>query len=186
MGGSDGGRSMARAVLCLLAAVVLAGCATPAADPSAAPAPAGSAAAHAARPGMRTPPGADGHYGPGPAVANPPPAAPAQAFVELRNPADGTRIAIKKGGELKLLLDARPINQLQWKQIGDVGPTLSPIGQRVFVSKAFNPLDLTAGGWNIFRYRAEQPGTVTLVIELAATDVPQPSARVIRYQVSVE
>lgn len=71
-------------------------------------------------------------------------------------------------------------------RLGDVAPTLSPIGRRVYVSKVINPLDLNAGGWNIFRYRAEQTGTVTVVLELAATDVPQPSARVIRYQVIVE
>lgn len=181
---------MLRAGLCLLAASVLAACATPTATtpagPSAAPAPAVSSPAPATRSGIPAPPGADGHYGPGPAVANPPPPAPAKALVELRNPADGTRIAVKKGGELKLVIDARPANQLQWKQVGDAGPTLTPIGQRVYVSKSINPLDLTAGGWNIFRYRAEQSGTVTLVLELAATDVPQPSARVIRYQVNVE
>ena len=49
-----------------------------------------------------------------------------------------------------------------------------------------NAFDLTAGGWNILRFRAEKPGTVTLVLELAATDVPQPSARTVRYEVTVE
>ena len=123
---------------------------------------------------------------PGPCRANPAPPAPAKAMVELENPADGTRIAVKKGGELKLVIDARPINQLQWKQVAPVAPTLSPIGERAYVSKSMNPLDLAAGGWNIFRYRAEQTGNVTLVLELAATDVPQPSARVVRYEVNVE
>lgn len=165
-----------RAALGVVAAVALVACSTPAPAPSPA----------ASRSGIPAPPGADGNYGPGPALANPPPPAPAKEFVELENPADGTRIAVKKGGELKLILDARPINQLQWKQVGGVEPALSPIGNRVYVSKSMNPLDLGAGGWNIFRYRAQQPGTVTLVLELAATDVPQPSARVIRYQVSVE
>ena len=165
--------------LCVLGVVALAACAT--STPAPAPAP-----ARAAQPGIALPPGADGKYGPGPDVANPAPPGPAKAFVELENPSDGTRIAVKKGGELKLVIDARPVNQLQWKQVGPVAPTLSPIGQRAYVSKAMNPLNLAAGGWNIFRYRAEQAGTVTLVLELAATDVPQPSARTVRYEVIVE
>ncbi len=180
----DGGRRVTgQAILVLIAASVLGACAAPATTTEGRSV---SSAAPAARPAIPAAPGADGNYGPGPAVANPPPPGPAQERVELKNPADGTRVAIKKGGELKLIIDARPINQLQWKQVGEVSPTLSPIGKRVYVSKAVNPLDLSAGGWNIFRYRAEQPGTVTLVLELAATDVPQPSARIVRYEVSVE
>lgn len=168
---------MSRLAVVVLAMAVLGGCAAPA--PSRAPAvPAG--------PGMPLPPGAARDYGPGPAAANPAPAAPAKEFVELTNPADGTRIAVKKGGELKLIIDARPVNQLQWKQAAPVAPVLSPIGERAYVSKSTNPLDLAAGGWNIFRYRADQAGTATLVLELAATDVPQPAARVVRYQVTVE
>jgi len=157
---------------------MLAGCAAPATTPA--------PTAVAAGPGIPLPPGAARDYGPGPAAANPAPAAPAREFVELTNPADGTRIALKKGGELKLIIDARPVNQLQWKQTMPVAPVLSPIGERAYVSKSTNPLDLAAGGWNIFRYRADRAGTVTLVLELAATDVPQPAARVVRYQVTVE
>ncbi len=173
---------MLRLGIAVSAAVMLGACAVPAAAPGSA----GGAAAPAQGNAIAKPPGADGSYGPGPAVAHPAPPPPARAMVELENPADGTRIAVKKGGELKLVIDARPINQLQWKQVAPVAPTLSPIGQRVYVSKSMNPLDLAAGGWNIFRYRAEQAGTVTLVLELAATDVPQPSARVVRYEVNVE
>lgn len=164
---------MLRVWLAVVAAVMLGACAAPATAP-------------AQTASFPKPPGADGLYGPGPAVANPPPPAPAQEMVELENPADRTRIAVKKGGELKLVIDARPMNRLQWKQVAPVAPTLSPIGERAYVSKSTNPLDMAAGGWNIFRYRAEQPGTVTLVLELAATDVPQPSARVVRYEVNVE
>lgn len=164
----------------VVAVALLGACATPAPSPTpAAPAATGPS-------GIPRPPGAARDYGPGPAVANPAPAAPAKDYVELENPADGTRIAVKKGGELKLIIDARPVNQLQWKQVAPVAPALSSIGERAYVSKSMNPLDLGAGGWNIFRYRAEQPGNVTLVLELAATDVPQPAARVVRYQVTVE
>lgn len=166
---------LARHVIGIAGAVLLGACATPATTP------AGTASSTIARP-----PGAGENYGPGPAAATPAPAAPAKDYVELENPPDATRIAVKKGGELKLVIDARPVNQLQWKQVGTVAPTLSPIGERAYVSKSMNPLDLKAGGWNLFRYRAEQPGTVTLVLELAATDVPQPSTRTVRYQVTVE
>lgn len=170
-------RTVVTRAVATLAAAVLAGCAAPAPSPAPA-APAG--------PGIPLPPGATRDYGPGPAAVHPAPAAPAKEFVELTNPADGTRIAVKKGGELKLIIDARPVNQLQWKQAAPVAPVLSPIGERAYVSKSTNPLDLVAGGWNIFRYRADQAGNVTLVLELAATDVPQPAARVVRYQVTVE
>jgi predicted secreted protein len=164
----------------LWAVLLLAACAqAPAVTPAAAPAPAAESV-------IAPMPGADGKYGPGPALANPPPPGPAKEFVELENPADGTRIALKQGGELKLVIDARPMNQLQWKQVAPVEPTLSPIGDRIYVSKSTNFFDLKAGGWNIFRYRAGKPGTVKLVLELAATDVPQPSTRSVRYEVTVE
>ena len=159
----------------LLVAALVGACAAPA------PAPKPDPTSDFAKP-----PGADGNYGPGPAAASPAPPAPARAMVELENPADGTRIAVKKGGELKLVIDARPFNQLQWKQVAPVAPTLSPIGERAYVSKTMNPLDLAAGGWNIFRYRAEETGKVTLVLELAPTDVPRPSVRTVRYEVNVE
>src|SRR4029453_4764636 len=80
----------------------------------------------------------------------PAPAKPASAFVELENPADGTRIALKRGGELKLVLDAVPTNNLQWEARGDSGRVLSPIGARAYVGKAQNPADLSAGAWNVF------------------------------------
>jgi len=161
--------------LTLVAAALLGACAAPA------PAPKPDPTSDFAKP-----PGADGNYGPGPAAANPAPPAPAKAMVELENPADGTRIAVKKGGELKLVIDARPFNQLQWRQVAPVAPTLSPIGERAYVSKSMNPLDLAAGGWNIFRYRAEQAGKVTLVLELTPTDVQRPAVRAVRYEVNVE
>lgn len=126
---------------------------------------------------------------------NPQPAAPAQtaapaaqasAFVELQNPANGTRVALKKGGELKLLLDADPVRQTHWVAADNVGPVLSPIGQRAFVSKSSNVIDIAAGGWNIFRYRAEQAGKVTLTLEARRTDAPAPALRTVRYEVTVE
>jgi hypothetical protein len=127
------------------------------------------------------------------ACASPPPATPvaapakpATAFVELENPADGTRIALKRGGELKVVLDAVPTANLQWEARPDVGPVLSPIGQRAFVGKSYNPADLSAGAWNIFRYRGEQAGNVTLQLDLRRFGEPGPAVRTLHYDVSVE
>ena len=121
----------------------------------------------------------------------PPPhasAAPGQAsmFVELTNPANGTRVALKTGGELKLLLDADPRNATHWVGDEKVGPVLSPIGERVLVSKSMNVADNTAGAWNIFRFRAEKPGKVALQFEARRFDVPGPALRTVRYEVTVE
>ena len=113
-------------------------------------------------------------------------AAPALARVELENPANGTRIALKRGGELKLVLDANPTLTLQWQGSADVGPVLSPIGQRVYVGKSMNVYDLKAGGWNIFAYRGEQAGQVTLQFDLRRADEPGPAVKTVRYEVTVE
>jgi hypothetical protein len=122
--------------------------------------------------------------------ASPPPAAapakPASSYVELENPADGTRIALKRGGELKLVLDAVPVNNLQWEARADTGPVLLPIGTRAYVGKTTNPLDLSAGAWNVFRYRGAEPGNVTLQFDLRRFGEPGPATRTVRYEVSVE
>src|SRR4030095_672071 len=80
---------------------------------------------------------------------------------ELMNAADGTVIAIKRGGELKVVLDINPTMNFPWEVDANVGPALAPIGQRIYVGKGINSFDIAAGGFNIFRYRAEQPGQVT-------------------------
>ncbi|MCC6869177.1 MAG: protease inhibitor I42 family protein [Burkholderiales bacterium] len=104
--------------------------------------------------------------------------------VDLTNPADGTTIRLKRGGELKLILDGAPVQQQQWNADPDVGPVLSPIGGKAVVPKSMNPLDLTAGQWNIFRYRAEQPGKVTLKLGLQRPgQAPEKTAK---YEVIVE
>ena len=108
------------------------------------------------------------------------------SVVELINPANGTRIALKAGNELKLMLDADPTNSMQWVSETKVAPVLSPIGQRAFVSKSSNVVDLTAGGWNIFRFKAEKPGNLTLTFEAKRTDQAGPALRTVRYEVTVE
>ena len=115
-----------------------------------------------------------------------PPAAPASAFVELENPANLTRIALKRGGELKLLLDTDLQRSQQWYAASEIGPVLSPIGERASIGKTYNIMDLTAGGWNIFRYRAEQPGKITLRYDLRRNDVEVPTIKTLRYEVTVE
>lgn len=113
-------------------------------------------------------------------------AQPAAARVELENPANGTRIALKRGGELKLVLDANPTMTLQWQGSPSVGPVLAPIGQRVYVGKSVNVYDLTAGGWNIFAYRGQQAGRVTLQFDLRREGEPGPAVKTVRYEVTVE
>jgi predicted secreted protein len=115
-----------------------------------------------------------------PALAQPKPPAP----VELENPADGTTIKVKRGGELKLVLDGAPLVQQTWEADAKVGPVLSPIGNRAVVGKSVNPADLSAGQWNIFRYRAAEPGKVTLKLDLKRAEGPP--VKTVRYEVVVE
>jgi hypothetical protein len=115
-----------------------------------------------------------------PSYAQPKPPAP----VELENPADGATIKVKRGGELKLVLDGAPLLQQRWEADPNVGPVLAPIGTRAVVGKSMNQADLSAGQWNIFRYRAEQAGKVTLKLELKRP--AEPPAKVVRYEVVVE
>jgi hypothetical protein len=118
--------------------------------------------------------------------SKPPANAHTTPVVELTNPANGAKISLKKGGELKLMLDADPRNSTHWVNEGNVGPALSPIGDRIMVSKSVNVADYTAGAWNIFRYRAERPGKVSLQFEARRYDVPGPATRTVIYEVTVE
>jgi hypothetical protein len=106
------------------------------------------------------------------------------ASVDLENPADGTVIKLKRGGELKLVLDGAPLVQQAWAADANVGPVLSPLGTRAIVGKSMNQADLTAGQWNIFRYRAEQAGKVTLKLDLKRAEGPP--VKTVRYEVVVE
>lgn len=146
----------------LVAVLMLGACAAPAAAPSApAPVPAPAPQATAA-------------------------VAAASSYVELTNPANGTRIALKRGGELKLVLDADPLHNLQWEAGSNLAPVLVPIGQRVFVGKSENPMDYKAGAWNVFRFRGEQTGNVTLKFDLRPFGETGPATRAVQYDVAVE
>jgi inhibitor of cysteine peptidase len=81
---------------------------------------------------------------------------------ELANAADGTRVVLARGGEVKILLDVVPKTGMQWHMPANVAPVLSPIGQPIYVGKSAEVRNVGAGAMNIFRFRAEQPGRVDL------------------------
>ena len=114
------------------------------------------------------------------------PPAPATEFVELVNAPDATRVALKKGGELKIVLDATTqTTGFGWQGPPNVAPLLSPIGQRIYVSKSTNPIDLAAGGYNVLRYRAADTGKATLTMEYRRPWETEPG-KVLKYEVTVE
>ncbi|MEO6566462.1 MAG: protease inhibitor I42 family protein [Casimicrobiaceae bacterium] len=119
------------------------------------------------------------------ACATQPPVPPAVQMGELDNAAGGTVIAIKRGGELKVLLDANAIAGYQWQVQAIAGPVLSPIGNGVFISKG-DPRDVRAGGFNVFRFKAEQPGTATLQFDYKrVSEANVAPVKSVRYTVSV-
>jgi predicted secreted protein len=111
---------------------------------------------------------------------------PAPEMVDLENPPTGTPIRVRKGGEVKLVLDAVPSTGFQWQGPPTVTPTLSPIGQRIFVPKTADSRNVGAGGFNIFRYRAEQPGKVTIHFEYRRVWETVPPAKTLDFVVTVE
>jgi predicted secreted protein len=161
-------------VVPLLAAIMLTACAATPPAPVAAPPPAVTAPA------------------PPPTVPAPAPdartaRAPAPtANVDLDNAADGTRVTVRRGAELKVIIDANATTGFQWQGPLAVAPVLSPIGERVYVGKAADPRFVGAGGMNIFRFRGEQPGSVTLQFEYRRSWETLPPARTLRYEVTVE
>lgn len=140
---------MRLAVLSAVAAMLVAACATPAATAPAAP-------AAATAPKSPDPVSAQPLAGTQQANAIP--------GVELTNATDGRKVTVKRGGEVKLVLDLNGIYELAWEMEKKVEPTLSPIGERIYVTNGrnSNPYDVLAGGYSIYRFRAEQPGTVSL------------------------
>jgi predicted secreted protein len=111
---------------------------------------------------------------------------PAPEMVDLENPPTGTPIRVRKGGEVKLVLDSMPSTGFQWQGPPTVAPTLSPIGTRAFVPKVADPRNVGAGGFDVFRYRAEQPGKVALQFEYRRVWETIPPAKTLRYEVMVE
>lgn len=88
------------------------------------------------------------------------PAAPEKG--ELDNAPDGASITIKQGGELIVKLDTNLTTGYQWTGPASSGPVLSMIGNPIYVNKGNEPRFIGAGGVNVFRFKAEQAGRVTL------------------------
>jgi inhibitor of cysteine peptidase len=80
---------------------------------------------------------------------------------ELTNAADGTRIAIKRGGELKVVLDANITTGYQWQSPTATRRRSCPRSARPFTS-AGRGFAVGGGGTNIFRFRADSPGQIAL------------------------
>lgn len=103
--------------------------------------------------------------GPQPVSSQPPPgtAAPV-APIELTNAADGRKVTVKRGDEIKLVLDINGIYEYAWEMEKPAAPTLAQVGERIYVGNGLgtNGYDVLAGGFTIYRFRAEQPGTVAL------------------------
>ena len=160
----------------LLAACAAAPAPAPNPPPVASPAPAAAPA---------TPSAYTGHVAPS---AMPPPGTPqAPPVQEIDNVADGTPVTLKRGGELKVVLDANVTTGFQWQATAKPEPVLSPIGGGIYVGKGADPRNVGAGGLNVFRFRGENPGTVTLQFEYRrGWEAGVAPAKVVRYPVTVQ
>jgi len=112
-----------------------------------------------------------------------PQAAPVTS-VDLDNAADGTKVTLKRGNELKVMLDADLRSGSHWRYPAGFAPVLSQLGERIFLTRG--TVYLGGGGRNVFRYRAEAQGTATLVFEYGPLDAAAPAAKSVRYHVTVE
>jgi inhibitor of cysteine peptidase len=111
---------------------------------------------------------------------------PPVASGELTNAADGTRIAIKRGGELKVVLDANITTGYQWQSPTSGSPVMSIIGAPIYVGKAADSHFVGGGGTNIFRFRADSPGQVVLQFDYRRPwETGVPPAKTLRYDVVV-
>jgi predicted secreted protein len=113
------------------------------------------------------------------------PPAPAATSVDLDNAADGTKVALSRGQEVKVMLDAQALAGFQWRLPTGYEPVLSQVGERIFLSKGLDPRYLGGGGMNVFRYRAERSGTVTLTFDYGPFDTAAPATKTVRYEVTV-
>ena len=84
------------------------------------------------------------------------------------------------------MLDAQALAGLQWRPAQGFAPVLSQVGDRIFLSKGLDPRNLGGGGMNVFRYRAERSGKVTLTFDYGPFDTAAPATRTVRYEVTVQ
>ena len=121
------------------------------------------------------------------ACAATPAGPPAVENGDLTNAVDGTRVAIKRGGELKVVLDANITTGYQWQSPTNPAPVMSAIGTPTYVSKAVDPRTMGSGGTNIFRFRAENPGQVALQFDYRRPwETGVAPANTLRYDVTVQ
>lgn len=125
--------------------------------------------------------------GPQPVSAQPPAGTAATPVVplELTNAADGRKVTVRRGDEIKLVLDLNGIYELAWEMQAPAAPTLAQIGERIYIGRGTNGYDVLAGGYSIYRFRAEQPGTAALQLTKHSRADGKPVATV-RYDITVE
>jgi inhibitor of cysteine peptidase len=110
---------------------------------------------------------------------------PPPTLVDLDAKGSGAQVRVAKGGEVRVALDSNPSSGFLWQGPPNVGPVLAPIGARSHVPGSTDP-NLGAGGKDLFRYRAEQPGKVTLTFDYRRVWEMIPPARTVKYEVTVE
>ncbi len=115
------------------------------------------------------------------------PLPPAVEKGTLDNAADGSRIVLKRDGEVMVKLDTTIATGFQWQMPADVAPVLVPIGKPIYVGYSAESRYVGGGGGNIFRFRGAQAGKTTLVFEHRRPwETGAPSAKTLRYEVIVE
>lgn len=124
--------------------------------------------------------------GPQPVSSQPPAGTAAPVTpVELTNAADGRKLTVKRNAEIKLVLDLDPLHELGWELDQPLPPALAQIGERIYIGRGTNAYDITAGGFNVYRFRADQPGTVALQLTKHRRTDGQ-SLATVHYDVTVE
>ena len=83
----------------------------------------------------------------------------------LDNAPDGSRIVLKRDGEVMVKLDTNITTGFQWQMPAVVEPVLTPIGKPIYVGYSAESRYVGGGGGNIFRFRGAQPGKATLMFE---------------------
>ena len=109
------------------------------------------------------------------------PSSPSRSTSTMRPTA--RKVSVASGSELKVMLDAAALAGLQWRTPKEAAPVLSPIGERIFLSKGLDPRNLGGGGMNMFRYRAERSGKVDAACSSTAPSMrrrPRPRVRALR------
>jgi predicted secreted protein len=84
------------------------------------------------------------------------------------------------------MLDSTPSTGFQWQGPPNVAPALSPIQPRAHQTRSAGGGVLGATGRDVFRYRAEQPGKVTLSFDYRRVWEMIPPQKSVKYEITVE